>query len=373
MAKVFLPFLELFEAMQSAMQPLGTPLGIEQYDLLCCALDQGYGLVSWDGEGLVSWETLRRICRVLWVKPTPRYEAALKVFNQTFDRYIEQYENSFPNQAIALDVTPKSDLPEPRYPEIPPRRGQTSETAQTGEIKAIAAVNTGAPKYSLPANGKKYKLTPQDFPLTLTKVQQNWRSLRQSVREGTAYEVDIDATVAQITRQGVMDDVVMRSVMQQRAELIVLVDDNDGMVPFRPAIAPLIQAVEGGWVSPAQIYRFTSYVDQYLYGWRKAGQATAVNAVLSRLHPSRTVMLIVSDGGAALGSVSGAQIVGMRKFVDRAFPCVRQLIWLNPLPRERWSGNSAQAIAEFLAGQMIELGQFDATMLRSRELGGVLV
>lgn len=372
MAEAFLPFLELFEAMQRAMQPLGIALGIEQYELLSRAIDQGYGLVSWDGECLESWENLRRVCRVLWVKPTPSYEAALKVFNQTFDRYMEQYRDTFP-QAIVEVPDPQNYPSELQYPEIPPRKGRSTETTKTGEIKAIAAINTGTPKFALSSSEAGYQVKPKDFPLSLTQVQQNWRSLRQSVREGTVYEVDIDATVAQIIQQGVLDDVVMRPVMQQRAELLVLVDDHDGMIPFRPAIAPLIQAVEEGWVSPAQLYRFTSYVDQYLYGWRKAGQATAIDAVLSRLHPSRTVMLIVSDAGAAFGSVSGAQIVGTRKFLDRAFPCVRQLIWLNPLPRERWSGNSAQAIAEFLAGQMIELGQFNATMLRSRELGGVLV
>lgn len=371
MAEAFLPFLDLFEAMQSAMQPLGSSLGVEQYDLLCRALDQGWGLASWDGESLASWENLRRVCRLLWVKPIPSYEAALKVFNQTFDRYCEQHANAFPASEIAPEVK-QFDAPESRYPGISPRRGRTQETAQTGEIKAVAAVKTGVSNAPRIARGQNYKLTPQELPLTLAKVQQNWRLLRQSVREGTLYEIDLDATVAQILQQGVLDDVVMRPIMQQRAELVVLIDDNDGMIPFRPATAPLIQAVEQGWVSPAQIYRFTNYVDQYLYEWRKPGQARAISAVLSRLHPTRTVMLIVSDAGAAFRSISGAQILGMKTFLDRAFPCVRQLIWLNPLPREGWRGNSAQAISAFLNGQMIELEQFDAKRLRLQELGGVL-
>ncbi len=372
MAEAFLPFLELFEAVQRDLEPLGILLGLEQYDWLCRALDQGYGLVSLDGERLESWGNLRRVCQTLWVKPTPSYEVALTVFNRTFDRFVEEYQDAFPEVEMGSVLQTHDEL-KLEYPEIPPRRGKTREVKQPSELKAVAAVKLGATKYPLLQSHGKYKLTPRDFPIDLSKVRQNWRLLRQSVREGNVYEVDIDATVAQIIAQGVMDDVVMRRVMQQRAELFLLVDDNSGMIPFRPAIAPLIQAIEGGWVFPAQIYRFTSYADQYLYGWRKAGQATAIDAVLSRLHPSRTVMLIVSDAGAAFGSVSGEQIVGMRKFVDRALPCVRQLIWLNPLPRECWRGNSAEAIAAFLEGQMIELDQFDGVKLRSRELGGVLV
>jgi uncharacterized protein with von Willebrand factor type A (vWA) domain len=57
------------------------------------------------------------------------------------------------------------------------------------------------------------------------------------VREGNLSEVDIDATVSQITRQGFFDNVVMRPVMQRRAELVVLVDDHEGMIPLRVAIA----------------------------------------------------------------------------------------------------------------------------------------
>ncbi len=368
MTEAFLPFLELFEAMQSAMQPLGMPLGMEQYELLCRALEQGNGLASWDGEKIESWENLRRVCRVLWVKPMPSYEVALKAFDQVFDRYIEQFHFL---QAVEQPREEKA-VSGLQYPEIPPRKGYRQEPTPKAQTKAIAAVNLGAPKRPYPVRPGDYRFVLKDLPISLTQVQQNWRSLKQSVREGSLYEVDIEATVAEIVRQGFLDQVQMRPVMQRRAELVVLVDDHSGMVPFRFAIAPLVQAVEGGWVSPAQIYRFTGYVDQYLYRWRKAGQATAIDVVLSRLHPSRTVMLIVSDAGAAYGSVNGAQILGMRRFIDRARPCVRQLIWLNPLPRDRWRGCSAEAIAEFLAGRMIELGQFDAVRLRSRELGGVL-
>lgn len=356
-------FLDLFEAVRSAMKPLGLPLGLEQYDWLCQAIKKGYALES--------WEQLRRVCQRLWVKPIPSYDVALKVFNQTFDRYVEQYYYVF---SQSDEAPARSDSVELQYPEIPPRQGYRKEVDRKAETKTIAAVNTGAPQSSpRPVGQGEYQLILKDLPISLTQVQQNWRSLKQSVREGTVYEVDIDATVEEIVRQGVMNDIRMRPVMQQRAELVVLIDDHSGMIPFRYAIAPLIQAVEGGWVSPAEIYRFTSYVDHYLYGWRRAGQATAIETILARLHPSRTVLVIVSDAGAAFGAVSGAQIVGMKQFVDRAMLCVRQLIWLNPLPSERWKGCSAQAIEDFLGGRMIAIEEFNATKLRSRELGGVLV
>lgn len=377
MNQPFLPFLDLFEAMQQAMQPpnapLGSvPLGLEQYDLLYQALAQGFGLASWDGESLISWENLRRICRLLWVKPLPSYEAALAVFDQTFDRYVETHQGALIAPEPQPQPPPSQELA-PNYPKIPPRRGWEPKPQEPSPVKAAAAVKTATDRLR---SGKSdaFRLVPQDLPLTLTQVQQSWRSLRQGTRAGNLYEVDIEATVAQIVAQGVLDDVVMRPVMARRAELVLLLDDHDGMVPFGVAIAPLLEAVAQRWVSPARVYRFSHYVDQYLYAWPQAGPQAgppaAVNGVLAQLHRSRTVLLIVSDAGAALGTVSGGQILAMQRFVQRAAACVRQVIWLNPLPRARWQGTSAQAIAAQLPEPMVELDRFELG-LRS-QLGGVL-
>jgi uncharacterized protein len=43
-------------------------------------------------------------------------------------------------------------------------------------------------------------------------------------------------------------------------------------------------------------------------------------------------------------------------------PCIRQLIWLNPLPQERWVATTAEAIAQALDGKMIPL---DAASLQA--------
>jgi uncharacterized protein len=346
------PYFDLFVAMQQKLQPLGIALGPEQYDWLCQALAQGFGWASWDGETLASWANLRRVCRVLWLKPCAHPEQAARVFNQTFDRYIDQYQGTFapaePEAATLPGVAPL------HWPTIPPRRSPPSEAVPAGTLKAVAAVQTGAADRGSSSPTSSYHFTAQDLPLQLTQVHYRWRSLRSAERSGAATEVDIAATVAQILRQGVMATVCLRPVMQHRAELLLLVDDNAAMVPFRLAIAPLSQAVQEGWIAPAQIYRFTGYPDQYLYA-AQGGRPTAIATVLSRLHPNRTVLMVVSEAGAALGIVNGARIVGTQRFIERALPCVRQLIWLNPLPSERWVGTSAQAIATTLGGRMIGL------------------
>jgi uncharacterized protein len=369
-----LPWIELFEAMRRALGPLGIALGVEQYEWLRQAMAKGYGGASFDGERIESWENLRRVARLLWVKPMPSYAEALAVFDQTFDAYRAAYQDCLPGPSepdgeasVEATATPTETPAEINWPTIPPRHGYEPKAVETGKVKTLGAFQSSG---SAAQDEGKYRLSPQALPLTLETVQRHWRLLRESVRAGGSDELDLEATVAQITDRGFLDDVVWRPGRRRRAELVVLVDDGAGMLPLRWAVEPLVQAVAGRWV-PGQLYRFTSYPDRFLYGWERSSQATATLAVLSRLSRERTVLVVVSDGGAALGIVRGERIVGSLEFAARALPCVRQLIWLNPLPRERWMGNSAQAIAAGLGGRMLPLDEFGAAALR--ELGGVLV
>lgn len=141
----------------------------------------------------------------------------------------------------------------------------------------------------------------------------------------------------------------------QFINLLLLVDDSDAMLPFAPALQPLIAAVTEHRVTPAALYRFTVYPDDYLYDWDQSFKAMPLATVLTRLHRSRTTALIVSDGGAAPGTNKPGQKQGIATFLEKLLPCIQRLLWLNPLPRERWQGTSAQAIAQALDGRMIPL------------------
>jgi uncharacterized protein len=58
-----------------------------------------------------------------------------------------------------------------------------------------------------------------------------------------------------------------------------------------------------------------------------------------------------------------------RKFLARLVPCVREVIWLNPLPLERWAGTTAEAIQGLLSGRMVpfEAKRWEA-LVRSRQI-----
>ncbi|NET31341.1 MAG: hypothetical protein F6K19_04985 [Cyanothece sp. SIO1E1] len=344
------PLLELFLMLREA----GMALTLEQYDLLRQALEQGYGF--YDAKG---WDALRRTCRLLWVKPNPNYDAV--IFERTFDRYVRKQRQKL---KAASELTEPVRMAQPSsakvLPQVPPRRIPSSQAS--GDKQAPVAIKTAPPPLRSSGYKKKYQLIPTDLPIALQSIQTSWCYLRRPVREGTEYELDLEGTLEQICRDGFFSGIVLQPVLKQRAELLLLIDDSNAMLPFRPALQPLVEAIAHHHITPAQIYRFTGYPEAHLYPWRQPTKAKALDIVLSRLHRNHTVVLIVSDAGAAMGRYSEQRIQGTAVFLERLTPCIRQVLWLNPLPYERWHGTSAQAIAHFLDGGMVTL---DAVSLQA--------
>ena len=348
MPSVNFPFLDLFKGLQQA----GMQLSPEQYNLLRQALGQGFGLANWNGD---NWDDLRQVCRVLWVKPSRNYDG--QVFDQVFDRYVIKKRREIQAlqcpQAPATPPSPAPPISTRQWPKVPPHKMPAS-TPAAAETKTPIAVKTGLA--GLPeVDDRGLSLTPSQMPLPQRSILDSWQLLRRPLREGNRYEIDLAATIQRITQAGYFSDVVMRPVKNKRVELLVLVDDSNVMLPFQPALQPLVKAIETQKITPATLYRFTTYPDNYLYDWQRPSQAVPLDQVLSRMHPRRTVVLIFGDAGATQTNPLEEHRKGLMRFLTRLSPCVRSLIWLNPLPSHRWRGTLADEVAYWLDGRMTYL------------------
>lgn len=343
MSSLDFPFLDLFQQLQQA----GMRLSPEQYNLLRQSLAHGFGLASWDD--------LRQVCRALWVKPSRYYDA--RVFERVFDCYIAQTGQEIralqPSETTPLPSPAQTSAPTRRWPQVPPPK--MPDSAAAAAARAPVAVKTGLA--GLPeVDDSGLSLSPSQLPLSQRTVLDSWQLLRRPLRSGIRSELDLKATIRRITQAGYFSDVVMRPAKGKRTELIVLVDDSNVMVPFRPALHPLTQAIENQQIAPATLYRFTTYPDEYLYAWQQPFQAVPLDQILAQMHRRRTVVVIWSEAGATQSSPRAEHRRGLINFLDRLSPCIRSVVWLNPLPPHRWSGTLAADIARWLDGRMIELG-----------------
>ena len=345
--------LDLFQELRKA----GMALTLEQYELLRKAITLGYGLGG--------WQDIKRVCRLLWVKPCPNYD--INIFDRTFESYIQQHHEKIPVETEAPsteeNITSSSSVkPPPNLPQIPPRKWKSQSFQTTNEVKVPVALKTSSPLTKFEDARNNFHLNPTDYPIKLQDVETTWRLLKQPVRVAWDYELDVEATLEKIERDGIFTDIVMGPVKSRKTELLLLIDDNSAMIPFFPALQPFIQAIAEARITPARIYRFTSYPSEYLYDWYHPALAQALTDILPKLHRNRTICLILSDAGAATNTYSQERIEGISKFLAALSPCIRQLIWLNPLPPQRWEQNSAITVDAILNGKMLT---YEAASLRT--------
>jgi hypothetical protein len=323
-----LPLFDLFLYLRDTEE---FTLTLDQYHVLLSALDNGFGLSS--------REDLKNICFMLWVKAKPDSEIAKK-FSQYFDAYFAKIDVE--NQKIQKPVpVPKSVESEPVPVPV------ESEPVPSFLQPPIALQGGILPKNKFNIN-TKFTLAVTDFPMTERKIRRSFNYLRLPVRQGNLTEVDIDATVDKIGEDGFLITPVMITRRINRAEVLLLVDVSNSMIPFFLVSQLLVDNLQGTKLGKAEVYYFRNCPGEYLFYHPQNPGGKLTSEVLAKLHQQRTVVLIISDAGAARGGLNDQRIELTKDFLDELYSCVRQVAWLNPVPENRWRGTSAQGISQLV-------------------------
>ncbi|VXD20426.1 SUMF1/EgtB/PvdO family nonheme iron enzyme [Planktothrix paucivesiculata] len=393
-----LPLYELFSQLREA----GFSLGIDEYQLLIESLKRGFGV-----ENL---STLKRLCQTLWVKS----EEQQRIFNDCFDSLIldwknqsvkrisggvsdsplsaveilspttpthitpiEQpqrlpaesilesfdqcqnidYSNENDSQKLASQEIAENPVPvSPNLTELP----TTAILDIEDEVQVVAAVKTNYFKVS------------DYLPVSRQQMKKTWRNLRQLKREGRPEELNLEATVDQIIRQGVYLEPVLQPKRVNQIQLLLLIDHRGAMIPFEALTERLRETLlPGKNLSKINLYYFEQYPNEHLYRDPYHRQGERISEILSQLNPQKTVVLIISDAGAGQRSKNRQQLAEIQAFLHQLVPSialsdftgvdasillkgqnqqprVRQIVWLNPLPEYQWRGTLAEKIANIV-------------------------
>ncbi|MCA1992403.1 MAG: hypothetical protein LDL41_10250 [Coleofasciculus sp. S288] len=341
-----LPLLDLFTRLREA----GLPLGVGEYQLLLRALQGGFGVAD--------EAALKRLCQALWVKSTEDNYLFEYHFKQVMAQAPISQPVSTSNQSQPTDFL--EDSSEESETEVDFDSSLTATSSPTtvstpspefvmetdDEVQVAQAVK--AEDIDNEITDRNFLLTSDYFPVTRRQMKQSWRYLRRSVREGLPVELDVEATVNQIGCQGVLLEPVLVPRRVNRAELMLLIDQDGSMVPFHALSRRLAEtALRGGRLGKAGIYYFHNCPIDYLYHDPHHQEAEAISDILTRI-PERTAVLIFSDAGAARGGYSEERIEWTEAFFEQLKAKVRYMAWLNPMPRDRWHGTTAGEIARLV-------------------------
>lgn len=331
-----LPLHDLFYRLRK----FGLPLGVSEYELLLRSLMAGFGIADQNA--------LARLCKTLWVKSAEEaqifdYHFA-EVMKQgiTSETAVSSQTSSAETEAQTTPETPKLPDSEPAEPSQPPVM-EIEDEIQVAKSAVLSASRRDE------IADAAFLLTSDYLPVTKRQMKQAWRYLRRPVREGPRTELDVEATAKRIAQHGLLLEPVLVPRRINRAELVLLIDQDGSMVPFHSLADRLMEtALRGGRLGQTGIYYFHNCPVDYLYRDPGHQEAETFEQVLSRLSQTCSSVLIFSDGGAARGSYNGDRVELTEAFLNRFKQRVRYLTWLNPVPKSRWSGTTAGKIAQLI-------------------------
>jgi formylglycine-generating enzyme required for sulfatase activity/uncharacterized protein with von Willebrand factor type A (vWA) domain len=345
------PLLKLFYGAKNA----GLPLGVDQYNLAVEALVKSIE----DGFNPTDIEALKRLCQTLWVKSpkekqifdkcwqellsTSRRTRNLQRQRETFDKdqenppQLEQKERETPPKAPTLNRKDEFEKNPPQLEEkereTPPkdeplnRREKDSETAEIQIGKAVSV----------------FWRENYYFPVSREQLREAWQKFQPQNLPTAPTQIDIPATVEKVAKSGFFTKPVFTqpTTLENPPQVLLLIDQQGSMTPFHPFCRHLVKI----W-DKAQVYYFKNCPTDELYRDPQLHHPEDLETVLEQFPTKNTVAIIISDAGAAKGRSVPSRWEETVDFLNVLTDEVSRVVWLNPLPRDRWFDSTAEAIAQ---------------------------
>ena len=326
-----LPLLDIFKSLR---QRHGLPLGIDEYLVVLRSLQAGFGIGS--------RQELEQLCCFVWAKSEEENRLIKRLFQQIWQYELENEDKR------SLDTKPidKAETPEESLSDEPLSELETQPSLTPEPVQTVQAVRSNRQDREL--RRLRYSLLTEYFPVTRRQMKQCWRYLRRPVREGIPIELDLEATVAKMSREGMLLEPVLLPPRSNRTDLVLMIDQEGSMVPFHELSRQLRETAErGGRLRQTRVFYFHDYADEYLYRHPALLEAQPITEVLAEIG-ERAVVLIVSDGGAARGNFDQERVESTKVWIEQLQQSVRYCAWLNPMPNECWQDTTAGEIARLL-------------------------
>ena len=334
------PLERLFHVLR---REAGFPLGVDDFLALQMALVNGFGL-----ETLAE---LRNLCHLLWAKS--------KAQSQKLDHHFDQIVVTQADAVLEKKVDTFESIALPEIEGFPAIRSLTEQFENALRIEAMQqqkriqsrVIQVQEEREKLhqqllkPETPGKFLLEIKYSNLNERQLGQAWRKLRVQERFGPKNEIDFEATVRSVAKRGAFYAAEMQAGLENVAKLHFLVDREGSMVPFHHFSSTILEAAKSlGNISSATQHYFHDIPAQ-LFRQELLIEPIASDVFLQSLEENRSLLVIVSDAGAARGSFDTKRIETTKALLEDLRRRSRNVVWLNPMPSKRWEGSSAGEIA----------------------------
>ena len=329
------------------------PVGISEY-LLAIKMIQSRG--AWQ-----DIERLKRLLCLLWVKSLEDQY----IFNQLFEELVRP---ELEKQLLEADKSPLPKIDEDST--FPPQKTENLDINSNPISQVSSEVKQGnKPQPNQPTNSistrdssrkslseitpiklrfrQSYNLIPR-LPITRREMTSIWRNLRLLKREGAPENLDVQGTINLFCKMGFFSGVVLQPSRKNQVKLVLLIDCEGSMSPFKLLIDTLQESIEKvGLLNQKNIFYFHNVPRGYLFTKPNLTKPLPIEEILSREFGNNSVV-IVSDGGAARRTYDSERLHQTKEFIRQLSDKTYLYGWLNPVPEFQWRMTTAEDIATFI-------------------------
>lgn len=373
------PFL--YQLFQDTRASLKLSLGIAEYHALLEAVEKG--------QIIGNLEALQLACEIIWLKTEAQKIAFRRLFEQQQEEemaavllFLQQKAQRAaqtdrpPQETTKVDTPQQQDTDVKEDDKAPNTKDETetltqdtttdgtSENTTEADAEVLLSLEEAEQGVALKEEQTQsesilshpYILSDAYHPINERDMRQSWRFLRQPLATGLTNELNIQQTIRQFARDGFLSDVYYHKTYEDKLRLLLLIDYKGSMVAFHTLAQQLINTVQQEeYRRHIQVCYFHDVPKKHLFLNQARTKAIQKEKLLQQVSAKQTRVLIFSDAGAARGKMELARIDDTWDFVDELLPKVRQMVWLNPVPRKRWEGTTAEEIAAITP--MFEINQ----------------
>ena len=329
------------------------PVGISEY-LLAIKMIQCRG--AWQ-----DIERLKRLLCLLWVKSLEDQY----IFHQLFEELVRP---ELEKQLLEADKSPLPKIDEDST--FPPQETENLDinsnpiSQVSSKVQRENKPQPNQPTNSIPIRDfsrkslseitpiklrfrQSYNLIPR-LPITRREMTSIWRNLRLLKREGAPENLDVQGTINLFCKMGFFSGVVLQPSRKNQVKLVLLIDCEGSMSPFKLLIDTLQESIEKvGLLNQKNIFYFHNVPRGYLFTKPNLTKPLPIEEILSREVGNNSVV-IVSDGGAARRTYDSERFHQTKEFIRQLSDKTYLYGWLNPVPEFQWRMTTAEDIATFI-------------------------
>lgn len=340
----------------------GPELDLRQYELLLKALRTGVGS---EEDGSYTKTGFRELCKTLWLTRAHFSHTFDRIFDESLQQLLngwapEVKETTKETKTSTTDTpTSPSDSIHPQVkeevPPLPPAestppptdlpRGE-KENYREWEVAFEASDGETPDRIGMAADAPDHTFIYSDhyLPFSPRHLQQQCRYLRYKAEKRPSQSIDVAATIRATARTGGFPKLLFAQERYYTESFYLLVDRSSGMAAFDKLADVFVQSFRQGLGKTDEenlrVYYFDELPDHWVYkdpALRVSRNWTAIQEELSK----DDFVFVLSDAGAARQRESEARHERTVAWVQTLKQQTEHLLWLNPMPADRWVGSTA--------------------------------